>query len=75
MYGPDILCKFGMEEANYLEILYGMNKKGGMDEVEFKKYVMNSIVPLYTDSDNVPGKRVMIKVDSGPGCLNARLVA
>ena len=45
------------------------------DEVEFEKYVMNSIVPLYPDSDDVPGKRVMIKVDSGPCRLNARLVA
>jgi hypothetical protein len=52
-----------MEEVDYLGILYGMNKEGGMDEVEFEKYVMNSIVPLYPDSDDVPGKRVMIKVD------------
>jgi hypothetical protein len=39
---------------------YGMNEKGGMDQEEFKKYVMNSIVPLFPDSDDVPGKRVMI---------------
>ena len=75
MYSPDILCKFGRVDAEYLGISYGMNEKGGMDEVEFEKYVMNSIVPLYPDSDDVPGKRVMIKVDSGPGRLNARLVA
>jgi hypothetical protein len=37
MYGPDILCKFGVEKAEYLGILYGMNEKGGMDKVEFKK--------------------------------------
>jgi hypothetical protein len=74
-YAPDILCKFGMAEATYLGISFGMNEKGGMDEVEFEKYVMNSIVPLYPDSDDVPGKRVMAKVDSGPGRLNARLVA
>ena len=69
------LSKFGMEEATFLGISYGMNEKGGMDKVEFDKCVMNSIVPLYPDSDDVPGKRIMIKVDSGPGRLNVRLVA
>ncbi len=52
-----------------------MNKKGGMDQEESKKYVMNSIVPLFPDSDDVPGKRVLIKVDSGPGWLNFGLMA
>jgi hypothetical protein len=30
-----------MAEATYLGISFGMNKKGGMDKVEFEKYVMN----------------------------------
>ena len=53
----------------------GMNEKGGMDECEFSKYLFNSIVPLYPDVLDIPGKRVMIKVDSGPGRLNTEMHA
>ncbi len=33
------------------------------------------MVPLFPDSGNVPGKRVIIKVDSGPGHQNVELLA
>ena len=36
---------------------------------------MNSIVPLFIDSEDVPGKRVMLKVNSGPGRMNINLIA
>ena len=45
-----------------------------MDEAEFAKYVKNNIIPLYPDALDVPGKRVMLKVDSGPGRLNIELL-
>jgi hypothetical protein len=45
----------------------GMNEKGGMTDDEFEKYIDNSIVPLYPDLEDMPGKRVLLKVDSGPG--------
>ncbi len=44
-----------------------MNKKGGMLDEEFEKYIDNSTVPLYPDLKDMPGKRVLLKVDSGPG--------
>ncbi len=44
-----------------------MNEKGGMTDVEFEKYIDNSIVPLYPKLEDTKGKRVMLKVDSGPG--------
>ena len=46
-----------------------------MDNEEFKKYIMNSIVPLYPHTRNRPGHRVMLKVDSGPGRMNLNLLA
>jgi hypothetical protein len=45
-----------------------------MDEDEFEKYLLNSIVPLYPDAKNMPGYRVLLKVDSGPGRMNIRLL-
>jgi len=44
-----------------------MNEKGEMTDEEFEKYINNSIVPLYPDLADTPGKQVMLKVDSGPG--------
>ena len=48
-----------------------MKKKGGMNDEKFERYVGNSIVPLFPDLEDVPGKRILLKVDSGPG-LNGR---
>ena len=45
-----------------------------MTEEEFCQYVLNSLVILYPDACDEPGKRVMIKVDSGPGSLGQRLL-
>ena len=37
--------------------------------VEFQQYFLNNIVTLFSDSNYGNGKRVMVKVDSGPGRL------
>ncbi len=52
-----------------------MNEKGGMDEDKFEKYIFVNIVSLYPDAEDVPGKSVCIKLDSGPGQINAKLMA
>ena len=52
-----------------------MNLKGGMDEREFRSYFLNSIVPLFPDAEDVTGKRVIIKVDSGPGRMELGFLA
>ena len=44
-----------------------MNEKGGMDNKEFDKYIRNNIMRLYPDAADEPGKRVIIKCNSGPG--------
>ncbi len=51
-----------------------MNKKGGMDEVELKKYVKKSITHLHPDACNIPGKWFIAKVNSRPGQLNMELL-
>jgi hypothetical protein len=47
--------------------MIGMNKKGGVTDVEFDRYIENSVVPLFPDLADRPGKRMLLKVDSGPG--------
>jgi hypothetical protein len=59
--------RFGCEEVREWLATIGMNKKGGMNDEEFDKYVNNMIVPLFPDLEDVPGKRMLLKVDSSPG--------
>jgi hypothetical protein len=48
-----------------------MNMKGGMNDEEFERYINNTIIPLFPDMEDTPGKHVLLKVDSGPSrnCL------
>jgi hypothetical protein len=40
------------------------HEKGGMSDNEFEKYIDNSIIPLFPDLEDTPGKHVLLKVDS-----------
>ena len=64
----DTRGRFGCEEERSWPCTIGMNEKGGMTDNKFKKYIDNSIVPLYPNLADTPGKRILLKVDSGPGC-------
>lgn len=65
-----IYGQWGFEDVQRKPVTIGMNIKGGMDGEELKKYILNNIVPLFPDAEDVPGKRVLLKVDSGPGRNN-----
>ena len=52
-----------------------MKLKGGMDEREFRSCFLNSIVPLFLDAEVVPGKRVIMKVNSGQGRMELGFLA
>ena len=54
---------------------FACNRKGGMNEEELKKYLVQAILPLYPDACDIPGKRVLIKLDSGPGQMNESMLA
>ena len=63
----DTRGRFGCAEERIWPCTIGMNEKGGMSDNEFEKYIDNSIIPLYPDLEDTPGKRVLLKEDSGPG--------
>jgi hypothetical protein len=44
-----------------------MNEKGGMNNKEYKCYIINTVVPLFSKLEDMPGKCILLKVDSGPG--------
>ena len=67
--------KFGTEHERGWDCTFGMNTKGGMDDCEFESYIINSILPLYPNTLDRPGKRLILKCDSGPGRLQIDLLA
>jgi hypothetical protein len=71
----DVFVQFGHPEKRRLSATVGMNPKGGMDNLEFHKYLLTLVTRLYPDAADVVGKRVMIKCDSGPGRDNVELLA
>ena len=74
-YFHSVRGRFGASEEKMWPCTVGVNAKGGMDNEEFSDYLMNSIVPLYPDAEDCKGKRVLIKIDSGPGRLNMDMIA
>ena len=72
---PKINGKFGSSNTKQWPVTFGMNSKGGMDNDEYKKFILGSIIPLFPDVEDIPGKRVMITVDFGPGRLQQDLLA
>jgi hypothetical protein len=66
-YVLDTRGRFGCAEERIWPASIGMNKMRGMSDDEFKKYIDNSICPLFPDMEDTPGKRILLKVDSGPG--------
>jgi len=70
----DTRGRFGCTEERIWPCTIGMNEKGGMTDDEFEKYIDISIVPLYPDLEDTPGKHVLLKVDSGPGCNGRELL-
>jgi hypothetical protein len=72
---PKIKGTFGTNCEKEWPVTLGMNLKGGMDEREFRSYFLNSIVPLFPDAQDVRGKRVIMKVDSGPGRMELGFLA
>ena len=66
---------YGFGELREVGMTLGANAKAGMDGEKFAKYLFATIVLLYPDAIDVPGKRVAVIVDSGPGRLNSDMLA
>jgi hypothetical protein len=72
-YMHDVHGRFGYDEPKYHPCTFGMNEKGGMTKDEFKEYIKNSIITLYPYAADVPGRRVLLKADSGP--VNTKILS
>jgi len=52
-----------------------MNDRASMNVEELDKCFHKSMLPLFPDIADVDGKRVIAKVDSGPGRMNLPMLA
>ena len=52
-----------------------MNEKVRVNSVELQKCIDNVILLLFPDIAEVPGKRVILKLDRGPGRMNVEIFA
>ena len=59
--------RFGCEDKRELPCTIGLNEKGGISDEEFERYVNTSLNILFPDLEDMPGKRILLKDDSGPG--------
>jgi hypothetical protein len=48
--------------------IVGMNGKGGMNNKEFECYIDISIIPLFPNLEDMPGKYILLKVNSSHSC-------
>ena len=72
----DILAKTKTVESRFGKVkLTKFPTTYRMNEIEFEKYVQDNLMRLYPDAADLPGERVMIKVDSGLGQMNYKLLA
>ena len=55
-HAKDAVDKFGWTDRILFSCTWGMNEKAGMDAVELDKYFVNSILPLFTNVEDVPKK-------------------
>ncbi len=47
-----------------------IKQKGRMDEPKLEKCLFINIISLDPDACNIPGKHILIKIDSGQGKIN-----
>ena len=66
--------KFGHDNEKSFDVTFGLNTKGGMEDCEFRQYVVNSILPLYPKTRDKPRHCLLLKCDSGPGWLQIELL-
>jgi hypothetical protein len=75
-YQQDTISQFGWDAPMPRACTIGANEKGGMNDIEFAKYLESTIYPLYPDMRDEPGFRVMAKglylYPSVPNCTHVQ---
>jgi hypothetical protein len=74
-FTPHVIGQFETANEWAWDCTFGLNTKGEMDYWKFELYITNSILPHYPNTLDRPGKRLILKCNSGPGRLQIDLLA
>lgn len=72
---PKVEAQFGHDSVRTFGPIVMSNEKGGMNSKMFRDYCIALMEMLFPDTSDTVGKRVALKVDSGPGRLDPKLSA
>jgi len=75
LHSARVVGKFRFETPRELPSTFGMNEHGGINSVELDKHIKKAVLPLFPGVADTPGKRILLKVDSGPGQMNLEMLA
>lgn len=67
---PQLKARYGYSATRYHNIPFAMNAKGGMNKEMLVEFFDRVVLPLYPDAADNERSRLLIKIDSGPGCNN-----
>lgn len=63
------------KDSKFWSATHNVNEKGGMNKEDFAAYIEKNFIPLVADDvADIPGKRVVLLVDGGPGRTNKQLL-
>jgi len=74
-HARDVNCQFGHSQVKPFPCSFCLNDKAGMNAAKLEQYFYKTMLPLYPDLEDVPRKRVIVKVDSGPGRMHLPMLA
>ncbi len=72
---PRVTVKFGHTEQKTFCSTLTINSKGGTDGRVLRQVIMSYASRLYPDLADTEGKRVLVKIDGGPGRMDVQLIA
>jgi hypothetical protein len=66
-----VFGQYGLEQPVWWDSYVAKTSSGGMQGYIWNQFITENLTYYYPDARDVPGKRVLIKADSGPGESNS----
>jgi hypothetical protein len=71
----EIEAQYGLSTRRHFLPSFASSPKGGMNKNIFRNWMLTQVLPLWPDLADLPGRRVFLKADSGPGRMATEFLA
>jgi hypothetical protein len=71
----EIEAQYGLSTRRHFLPSFASSPKGGMNNNIFRNWMLTQVLPLWPDLADLPGRRVFLKADSGPGRMATEFLA